>query len=60
MGGSEYVVNMQYALHVEDYVRTYTVNADEFDNRTTRHNLTRVYCIVARTITTTNTVDFEL
>lgn len=32
MGGSEYVVNMQYALHVEDYVRTYTVNADEFDN----------------------------
>lgn len=32
MGGSEYIVNMQYALHVDDYKRTYDVKVPEFAN----------------------------
>lgn len=32
MGGNEYLVNMQYALHVDDYKRTYNVNVAPYDN----------------------------
>lgn len=32
MGGSEYLVNMQYALHVDDYKRTYSLDVPAYDN----------------------------
>lgn len=51
MGGNEFLVNMQYTLHVEDYVREYAVEVPEHDNYmyynagqpTNRHGETPLY-----------------